>query len=147
MRRWFSAFLMTTLLFIAPLHGQETRHNSPDLLPPFIVTGMNAYKSVGPEAAVKAWVEDSALANSKDALDQAGYLHQTQELYGPFQNYALISTRVITPRTRVVYVVMEYEKGPLFAKFVVYRSAQRWLLTSLDLNVREEMILPLGTSQ
>ncbi len=149
MRRLFSILFLSVLVFAGAIRAQsyDPRHPPVEPLPPFVITGMNAYKSVGPEAAIKAWVEDSALAGSKDALDQAAYLRQTQDFYGKFQGYELITTRIITPRTRVYYLLLEYEKGPLFAKFVAYRVPQRWLLTSFDFNIREEMILPIGFTQ
>jgi hypothetical protein len=144
MRRFLLILLLT-----APLHAQSAEHRTPppEGVPSFIMSGINAYKSVGPEAAVKAWTQDGALENSKEAADQASYMHQVQDLYGPFQGFEFITAQVLTARTRVIYLAFEYEKGPLFAKFVIYRAGQRWLLTGLDLNMREEMILPAGTSQ
>ena len=40
------------------------------------------------------------------------------------QTFEIISTRDLAPKTRILYLVLDYEKGPLFAKFVVYRSDQ-----------------------
>ncbi|HEY8996474.1 MAG TPA: hypothetical protein VIM60_01170 [Edaphobacter sp.] len=142
---------LATLLPSSPLRAQQQQQEHhqppPDVVPLFIVNGINAYKSVGPEAAIKAWAEFGALQDSKDANDQAAYLHQVQSLYGPLEGYDFISSRILSPRTRVLYLTFDYERGPVFAKFVIYRSSQRWLLTSLDFNLREEMILPVGTSQ
>jgi hypothetical protein len=140
-----------TVLLPAPLlraqQQQEHRLAPPDVVPHFIINGINAYKSVGPEAAIKSWTEFGALQDSKDATEQAAYLHQVQNLYGPLEGYDFISSRILSPRTRVIYLTFDYERGPLFAKFVIYRSSQRWLLTSIDFNVREEMVLPPGASQ
>jgi hypothetical protein len=149
MRRVLVVVLMVVVLLALPLHAQEFEHHQPppDVVPRFVVNGFNSYKSVGPEAALKAWTEFSALENSKESADQVSYLHQVQGLYGPFEGYDFISSRLLTPRTRIVYVVMNYERGPLFAKFVIYRAAQRWLLSGIDFNLREEMILPTAASQ
>ncbi|MDE1176868.1 MAG: hypothetical protein PW789_09700 [Edaphobacter sp.] len=138
------------VLFLATfLHAQTPEHHQPppDAVPSFLVTGINAYRSVGPEAAIKAWTEFSALAESKDAADQAAYLHQVQGFYGPLEGYDFVASRILTPRTRVIYLAFNYERGPLFAKFVIYRSSQRWLLASMDFNLKEEMILPPSTSE
>lgn len=149
MRKGLSLVVFLLCLTLVPLRAQEAEHHqpAPDIIPRFVVNGFNAYRSVGPEAALKAWSEFGALENSKELADQAGYLHQVQNLYGPFEGYAFISSRLLAPRTRVIYLALDYERGPLFAKFVIYRSSQRWLLTSLDFNLREEQILTPGMAQ
>jgi len=143
----FAATLPATTLHAQQQQQPEHHVPAPDVVPLFIVNGINAYKSVGPEAAIKSWTEFGAMQDSKEASDQAAYLHQVQSLYGPLEGYAFIASRILSPRTRVIYLSFDYERGPLFAKFVIYRSSQRWLLTSLDFNIREEMVLPVGTSQ
>ena len=50
-------------------------------IPPCIQAGMDAYKAKGPEEAVRAWIKDSPLDGSKDALSQANFL-QSIELLG-----------------------------------------------------------------
>ena len=37
---------------------------------------------------------------------------------------------------------IDFEKGPLFAKFVVYRAAEDWVLVTFTFNTKEELILP-----
>jgi hypothetical protein len=44
---------------------------------------------------------------------------------------------------------MDFEKGPLFCKFVVYRSEHGWILTNFNFNTKEEQIVPseIGLSE
>jgi hypothetical protein len=111
-------------------------------VPPIIVSGLETYKDKGPDEAVRAWIKGSPLEGSKDALSQGNLLRQIQDFYGSYQGFDVISTRTLSATTRIVYMTLNFEKGPLFAKFVVYRTAQGWILTSFTFNTKEEMVLP-----
>jgi hypothetical protein len=107
-----------------------------------MLSGLEAYKADGPDAAIKAWVKGGPLEGSKDALSQANVLRQIQDYYGTYKAFDLIRSRNLSPTTRVIYLTLDYEKGPLFAKFVIYRTEQSWILTSFTFNTKEEMVLP-----
>jgi len=79
---------------------------------------------------------------SKDALSQANVLRQVQDFYGAYQSYDVVSLRDTSPHINVIYLVLNYEKGPLFAKFVLYRADTGWILTSFNFNAKEEAIFP-----
>lgn len=111
-------------------------------LPPIILSGLQAYKDKGPDDAVKAWIKDSPLDGNKDALTQANNLRQVQDYYGSYRGYEVIGSKELTTKTRIIYMVLDYDKGPLFARFVVYRSEQGWILTNFNFNTKEEAVLP-----
>ena len=111
-------------------------------LPPVILSGLQGYKDKGPEEAVRLWIKDSPIDGSKAALSQANNLRQVQDFYGAYQFFEIISAYEIGHRTRIFYLTLDFENGPLFAKFVVYQTNHRWILTSFDFNTKEEMILP-----
>lgn len=111
-------------------------------LPPVILSGLQAYKDKGPEEAVRIWIKDSPIDGSKAALSQANNLRQVQDFYGAYQFFEVIRAYEIGRRTRIFYLTLDFENGPLFAKFVVYQANHRWVLTSFDFNTKEEMILP-----
>jgi hypothetical protein len=111
-------------------------------LPPVILSGLQAYKDKGPDEAVRLWIKDSPIDGSKEALGQANNLRQVQNFYGAYQFFEVLSAYEIGRRTRIFYLTLNFENGPLFAKFMVYQSNHRWILTSFDFNTKEEMILP-----
>jgi hypothetical protein len=114
-----------------------------EAVPGFIVGGLKAYKNSGPDAAIQTWLKGSPIEGNQDAQAQLDFLHQIQDSYGPYQSFEVISARDLGPRTRILYMVMEFEKGPLFAKFVVYRSEQGWLLANFTCNTHDEAIFPV----
>lgn len=105
---------------------------------------MDAYRNKGPEEAVKAWIKGSAIEGSKDALSQANVLRQIQDYYGAYQTFEMAGSRDISPRTKMFYLVLDFEKGPLFAQFIVYRPDKEWILAYFNFNTKAEAIFPQG---
>jgi hypothetical protein len=140
--KWLFAVSLALLLVSAPLARRATAQSASDDVPKFIVSGLDAYKSDGPDAALKVLVKGSSLEGSRDALSQANVLRQIQDYYGAYKSFDRISSRTITPTTRVLYLSLNFEKGPLFAKFVIYRADSGWILVNFVFNTKEELILP-----
>lgn len=113
-------------------------------IPKVIVSGFDAYKMGGPGEAMRTWLRGSAVEGTADAITQASALHSAQELYGPWRGYEIISTHQISASTRILYITINYDKGPLFAKFTLYRSEQfGWIVSSLLFNTNDAEVLPL----
>ena len=111
-------------------------------IPKIVQAGLDAYKTGGPDEAVRVWLRGSALEGSKDVGSYLTTLHQTQELYGNFRGYELIGIRVVSSTSYVVYMTLDYDRGPLFAKFRVYRTGLGSILTGMVLNTDEDAVLP-----
>lgn len=150
-KRLIPIFLLV-LLPLAAAYAQSTddspRHNAPvqtpaPVLPPVVVSGLDGYKAKGAEEAIRLWVKDSPLEGGKDAANQVSALHQIEELYGAYQWFEVVRMREVSPRTLTVYLVLDYERGPLFARFTVYRSNHRWIMTYFDFNTREDGVFPV----
>lgn len=131
------------LLFISGQGARAIAQSHPnDDIPKIVLSGVEAYKAEGPEAALAAWIKGSPIEGSKDAMSQANILHQVQDFYGSFKGVDLIRARNLTPNVRVLYLSLNYEKGPVFAKFTLYQNAQGWILTNFLFNTKEEAVLP-----
>jgi len=137
----FCLIVCGQLQSVAQTSGSNQK-KAADEIPAIILSGAAAYKDKGPDEAIKVWIKGSPIDGSKEALSQANSLRQVQDFYGPYQSIELASSRDITPKTRVLYVVFNFEKGPLFAKFVMYQSEQGWILTNFNFNTKEDAILP-----
>lgn len=130
------------LVMRAPSLRAATPQPASDEVPKILISGMEAYKNEGPEAAIKAWIKGSPIDGSRDALSQANVLRQVQDFYGAYKSYELIKSRDLTPTTRILYFTLDYEKGPLFAKFLIYRTEQGWIVVNFAFNTKEEVIIP-----
>jgi hypothetical protein len=146
MRSFVIALFCVTLAGVSSLSAQnnvaDEAHHHFDV-PHLIIDGLIAYHDKGPDEAVRTWIKDSPIDGSKDALNQANNLRQVQSHYGVFRSFEVIGLQDLSQRVRTVYVVLNYDKGPLFGRFMLYRSVdQDWLLTSFNFNTDPQAILP-----
>jgi len=134
------------LLVVGPhvLAGSQEHAESSVPIPRIIALGLTAYRAEGADAAMKAWVKGGPLEGGKDALDQAAALRSIQEVYGVYRRHELLRTQEISPSVRIYFFTIEYERGPLFLRFVLYHynPTQEWIVTGLDFDTRPERILP-----
>ena len=112
-------------------------------MPKIVRLGLDAYKNGGPDDAVTAWLQGSVLGGSKEALDAANLLRQVRTVYGAYLGFDVISVRDLTPTTRVLYLALDYDSGPVFARFVVYRAKPGWIVTDFLFDRKEDLVLPV----
>jgi len=132
--------LSCTLFFAGSASAQSVARTD---IPPVLLSGMEAYKPGNPEQGIKAWMKNSPLEGTQAATDEATNLRQAQNVYGAFQWFDVISNREVSARVRIIYLTMNYEAGPLFSRFVFYRTDRGWIVTSFDFNLDDTKILPV----
>ncbi len=144
MRSFRLSFLLLILFSVqAVLPASAQNRNAP--VPPVITAGLEAYRNVGIDQAFRAWLRNSPL-HWDPAL--AAPLHAAQEGYGTFESWDVIAARALSPTTQIVYLVLNYQDGPAFAKFVAYQTEQQgWVITNMKFSLDEDAILPPPTLQ
>lgn len=139
--------LLFCLAVILSLPGAipANAQNPNTTLPPIITAGLDSYRNVGLDQAFRAWLRNSPL-HWDPAM--AKPLREAQEQYGTFESWDVIDIRALSPSTQIVYLVMNYQQGPVFAKFVVYQTEQLgWIVTNLKFSIDEDAVLPPPTLQ
>jgi hypothetical protein len=140
MRRIAFLLCMSAVLLGPASFGQDPSGEIPKILS----SGFDSYKMGGPGEAIRTWLRGSPAEGSQDAMNQFAVLRSAQDVYGAYRGFEIVSARQISPSTRIVYMTLDYEKGPLFAKFVLYHSEQLgWIVTNLLFNTNETEVLPL----
>ena len=114
-----------------------------ETLPSVILDGLIAYKKSGPEAAIKAWIKGGPMEKKeKESLQYGASFEAIEEYYGSYRAHHMISTKEITPVSRFIILSMDFERGPVFARFLAYKGEKGWLLVSFDFNTKAEVIMP-----
>jgi len=127
-----------------PEHDESRRHID---VPPPVFLGLIAYRDKGLDAAVQAWIKDSAIQEHNEPLPQVDALRQASRYYGVYRNFEILGSQDPSQRVRTVYLVMNYDRGPLFGSFLCYRSEDHgWVVLNFDFNVRPEVILPAANT-
>ena len=71
------------------------------------------------------------------------YFRRIDRLLGNYQNFEAIDAKPIGKTSQIVYLSMNFERGAVFAKFTLYRTAKDgWVVQHMDFNTRPEAIMP-----
>jgi hypothetical protein len=136
------AYIFAVVILLLPpgqyIHAHASQPVSEEI-PKIVQFGLETYKSEGPEAAVKAWLKGGPIEGNRDA---ANILRQAQGAYGSYRGYEVIHMQDISASVRVVYLTLNFERGPVFSRFIVYRSDQGAMITALNVSVKPEDIVP-----
>src|SRR5262245_25202096 len=112
-------------------------------LPAVLLAGLEAYKTGGPEAAIKAWVKGGPFEGSKEAVAQSNMFQQMQAYVGAYTSYDVVQVHTLTKSTKIIYLIMNFESGPIYGRFVAYKPMDRdWVLPAFDFNGKVEVVFP-----
>lgn len=111
-----------------------------------VASGFSAYKENGAKSAIEAWIKGSGIEGSKEALAQANMLIQISDYYGKYLGYEIIKKNPISKTTSVSLVVINYEKGSVFAKFFTYiKPDGKEVTLTFNFNTNADVIFPSTT--
>ena len=134
--------IVAAVVTVGAALAQVPQTSSTEPLPPLISSGFDALKTKGPEEALKAWIKGSRVDGSKEALSQAAFLLQVESLYGDYIGFDVIRSKRISPKCSAFYILINFDKGPVFSRFLVYKTHQEWILTYFNFNTKPDAILP-----
>ena len=85
-------------------------------------SGFTTLANSGFSAAFAKWMEGNPIAGTPEAKSQMHQSSLIDDLYGEYVSYDVYREVTLNKQTRIVYVIINYSVGPLFAKFVVYEQ-------------------------
>lgn len=102
-------------------------------IPPIIFEGLHQLADQKPEDAERAWFRGSP----HESQPASGELRSLLDTCGKFQGFDLINVQDLTPRLRIIYLALNFEKQPKIVKFVVYKTLDGWILLSRKIDIDE----------
>jgi hypothetical protein len=109
-------------------------------VPPVIRAGMEAYKVGGAAAAAVRWLKDSPITEASGSAIQG--FAQIELAYGRMIGYDVLQVVHFGTYAERTYVVILYEKGPVYAWFDCYMAKDDWITTAFLFNTKADQILP-----
>ncbi len=122
----FLWILLGATAFSVDASGQGSKPSA-ESVPPVVMDGLDALRQFGPDEAAKAWSKGSSWEGNADR-SFANKLRSMQESLGAYRSFEILSVRPLSATTRIVYLTLNYDKEPRFAKFLVYHTAHSWIL-------------------
>jgi hypothetical protein len=113
-------------------------------VPPVVQAGLDAYRTNGLQSAYGIWSKGT-LENDKASRDMVlTGLNQVESAYGKMIGYDIVKTVPIGSVVKRVYLVVHYEKGPVFAYMDCYKAEEKWLVTDLFFHTKANLVFPPG---
>jgi hypothetical protein len=105
--------------------------------------GAAAYLKDGANVAINSWLKGSALEGNTQATSQANTLRQIEDFYGKPESYETISESSISARSKLILFVINFQKGPLYARFQVFQLASgKWVSTEFKFQTEAAKLFP-----
>ena len=110
---------------------------------PAIENGFKAFKERGAEAACVSWAKGGPFEGSKELMAQASQFEQIKIYYGKYSSHEYVLSKKLGPKNKIVFVIINLEKGPLFARFLLFQNSEgRWILPNFKVQGEPEQIWP-----
>ena len=115
--------------------------NSP--VPPIVQKGIALYASAGPVQALETWRQGGLLDGSRNDVQQTETFREMVRPLRNYLSYELVATKEICRTSKIVYLAMNFERGLLYASFLVYHRADKeWIVQNMDFNTKPDVIMP-----
>jgi hypothetical protein len=112
-------------------------------LPAVVKDGLDTYLKSGSKAAVEAWLKDAPLEKDENSIARVvGQFRQVEALYGKMTGFEEIRIVALTPSFKRVYILIKFERGPVFASFDCFRPDQAWIVPIFNFNTKANEVLP-----
>ncbi len=141
-------FFILTIITCSILFVSEkvTGHEKECSIPPIVSEGFNAFKSGDAKAAVKTWIRgpfEHTIDLSVGSIENFRYSELETPVYGKYKSFHVASVIKPTENTLFVYIVINYEHGPVFSKFDLFYGEKGWHVIDIYFNKSVEKVWPL----
>jgi hypothetical protein len=103
---------------------------------------LSIYKKGGIEGFIRTLVSGGPLEGNQELHMQALVLEKIEKYYGAYQSFQVLHVTRLSGSTRLIYFLMNYEKGPVFGKLTAYKNGDRETITSFRFHTKPDKIFP-----
>lgn len=135
------AALTAGVCLITPIL-RSTGAESNSSLPAIIQTGFALWTKGGADVALTAWQKGGLMEGDSKAESQARFFKQMDLALGNFKNVEQVGHKNIGQSTQIIYLAMNFERGAVFARFLLFRSDKNWVVQNMDFSVKPEGLMP-----
>ena len=136
-------FLVATALLLfagSRLAAQATTRSD---VPPIVTHGLDTLAAGGLEGALAVWsVGSPGLADPTSRANVLASLSPVLLAYGKATGAEVLGTVPIGTRVERVYVILFFERGPLFGYVDAFHAKTGWVVLGFLTNTRPQEVLP-----
>ncbi len=114
--------------------------NHDALVPQVIKDGFKKYRMKDINAALDTW-HHPGFPSQDDSLTMDTFL-SAQKVYGKYQEFEVVDYVELSSRNALVYIIVNYERGPLFSLFTLYFPDNKWVVSRITVSLDAQEIFP-----
>ena len=130
--------LLSLLLCLVPLKNFAQNQDLP--VPPIIDDGFKKYKMKGLVDALKEWNQFDI--KSKNDASKLTTFQEAEKTYDKYVDFDVVDYVELSRRNALVYVIVNYEKGPLFVLFTVFYPDNKWIVSRINASLDVKDVFP-----
>jgi hypothetical protein len=112
-------------------------------LPAIIKAGFQSWaKGGGVDAILNGWERGGLMEGSSKAAVQARYFRNFSSTLGNYKSHEFIQSKAIGQASQVIYLSINFERGIVYGRFLMYRTDKDWVVQNMDFSERPETIMP-----
>ncbi len=111
-------------------------------VPAVVQDGFAAWSKGGAILAFDTWPRGGLLEGSRKLASQSDYFKRLDRALGNYRSYELVESKAIGTTSQILYLAMSFERGAVYARFLVYRTEKGWVVQDMDFNTKPEAIMP-----
>ena len=123
--------------------GRAAAAESNASIPPVLEAGFTLWaKGGGVDVVLSEWQKGGLLEGDNKAIAQADYFKRINRIVGNYQAYELLERKAIGRTSAVIYLSLNFERGAVYARFLLYRTAKTWVVQNMDFSTKPEAVMP-----
>jgi hypothetical protein len=82
------------------------------------------------------------MEGSNKAAVQAGYFRSLSQTLGNYKSHEVIQSNGVSRASQVIYLSLNFERGLVYGRFLLYQTGKDWVLQNMDFSDRPEAVMP-----
>ena len=112
-------------------------------VPPVIQAGFDLWsKGGGMSGVFDVWQKGGLMEGDRKVATLLSFFRQIERTVGHYRSYEVSQSKVVGPSSEVLYLTLNYERGAVYARFLLYRTERGWVVQNLDFSTRPETLMP-----
>jgi hypothetical protein len=137
-------FILTgcVLLYRLALGAQTLAADASSPVPAIVQNGFGLWLRGGAPMALEAWEKGGLMEGDRKIGAECAYFKRLGPAIGGYKSYELITVQKISQASQLVYLSLNFDRAILYARFLLYRTEQDWVVQNMDFNVKPEAVIP-----
>jgi hypothetical protein len=111
-------------------------------IPPIIQAGFALWPKGGAPMALDAWQKGGLIEGDRKVVAEANYFKRVNPAIGGFKSYELVAVQKIAQSSQIIYLSINFERAVVYARFLLYRPDQDWVVQNMDFSAKPEALIP-----